>query len=150
MARYKRIPQKIGGYTALRAHRDFADICPACGCYILKGQLYVMKKREAWHFSCKEKAAQLPPESKQSAKVHTLADQRKLRKQRKEGQRERRQREAAYKAEYEEREQRLQEMRWEAEKARRREETARRRALGAQSKALADSDKGFDWAINKD
>lgn len=60
MARYKRIPQKIGGAKTLTAHRDLSDICPACGGYVLKGQWYVMKGRTAWHYRCKDRESQMP------------------------------------------------------------------------------------------
>jgi hypothetical protein len=59
MARYKRIPQNIGGQRTFTAHRDFADICPACGRYIKRGEWYVLKGRTAYHNRCKDLPDQL-------------------------------------------------------------------------------------------
>jgi hypothetical protein len=57
MSRYKRQPQKIGGVKVLTAHRDYSDLCNACGDFIKRGQWYVRRGKEIAHYYCQKKDA---------------------------------------------------------------------------------------------
>lgn len=51
----RRLPQNIGGARVLTAHRDFSDLCEACGGYIERGQYYVKTGRDLLHYNCQKK-----------------------------------------------------------------------------------------------
>jgi len=59
MAGYRRMPQRIGAETVRTAHRDFGDVCPGCGGYVERGQMYVKKEGELWHYRCRGRRGQM-------------------------------------------------------------------------------------------
>jgi hypothetical protein len=86
----------------LTAHRDYPDICPACGHYITKGQMYVLNGKEVRHYACKDRPNQLerPAPSPHAHPNGTRAAARKRRKERREARKQRHEIEQGRRQEY--------------------------------------------------